>query len=319
MLEEFFADDEGTLEEAAVGAWPAFSIGQIRRAIASGAVTLNGLAAPRTARVVPGDFIAIDLATADVPKIKEVKVPLGVLFEDQHLLAVDKPPGVSVVPERGSPDWRFMGMLLYHAANCRLWAREVRFRIVHRLDRDTSGAVLVAKSAEAGRALSGAFAGREVKKRYIALVAAEAPAESGEITVPIAPSRKRGRVMSVADSGRESLTGWRVLERFRGYTLLEVVPRTGRTHQIRVHLSYAGLPLAVDDMYGGARLLRLSDIKRGYKRSGEERPLIGRLSLHCAALEFPHPVTRRTITVEAALPEDFDRTLKALRKWARRD
>lgn len=312
MPEEFFAAEETTLEDAAAAFFEGFTIGQLRRAIANGAITLNGARASALAPVLPGDLISFDMGE-DEPKIEPIPVAVDVLFEDAHLLAVSKPAGISVVPERGADGWPFMGMLLYHKRACAMCTLSTRYRVVHRLDRDTTGAVVLAKSAAVERALSQSFAARDVRKRYLALVKGEPRETSGVIDAPIAAGVKR---MEVRTGGKESVTEWRVLERFKGFTLIEAAPRTGRTHQIRVHLAYAGMPLAVDELYGGAPDLRLSQLKRVYKGAGEEKPLIARLTLHCAGLEFAHPVTGAPVTVEAPLPADLERTLKALSKWA---
>jgi len=318
VTDEFVAAAEGELDEAAAGQWGFLTIGQVRRAIESGAIVLNGGRAARGASVREGDVISLDRGAAGLEEISPVDTPLSVLFEDGALIAVDKPSGVPVVPERGSSEWIFMGMLLSHSRACALCEGRARFRIVHRLDRDTSGAVVLAKTLEAARALTAGFEGREVGKRYVALVAGEPSADSGVIDAPIGQSGRRRALMAVMRAGKPSVTEWRVLERFAGYAFLEVRPRTGRTHQIRVHLAHACMPLAVDAMYGGASELLLSSFKRGYKRAGEERPLIDRLTLHCAGLEFTHPATGESTKVEAPLPEDFARALAALRKWARR-
>jgi len=314
MLPEFRATEESTLEDAAVAAFEGFTISQIREAIASGSITLNGRRASRSAPVAPGDSISFESAEWE-PKIEPVPVDLPVLFEDESLLAVDKPAGVSVVPERGAAQWEFMGMLLHHKKRCPLCAADTRYRIVHRLDRDTTGVVAIAKTADAERALTQRFADRVVAKRYLALVAPTPRDASGAIDAPLGPG-SGSRVMAVREGGKPSVTDWRVLERFKGFALLEVSPHTGRTHQIRVHLAYAGTPLAVDPMYGGAESVLLSAIKKGYKRRGDEKPLIDRLTLHCASLEFPHPVTGAPLSIAAPLPGDFERVLKPLRKWA---
>jgi 23S rRNA pseudouridine1911/1915/1917 synthase len=316
MPEEFFSPEEGTLEDISVSSFEGYSIGQIRRAISSGAITVNGVRAAASDVVLPGDLVSFDTGEEEAA-IEPLPFELPVLFEDDHLLAISKPAGVPVVPERDSRQWPFMGMLLYHKRSCAVCGPTVRYRVVHRLDRDTTGAVVLAKSAAVERALSRGFAGREVRKRYLAIVRGEPRESSGTIAAAIGPGGGK-RLMAVRDGGKESVTEWRVAERFRGFALLEVFPRTGRTHQIRVHLSYVGMPLAVDEMYGGGEAIRLSEFKRIYKGSGEERPLIARLTLHCAGLEFPHPVTGERVTIEAPLPGDMERTLKALRRWAAR-
>jgi 23S rRNA pseudouridine1911/1915/1917 synthase len=315
LTEEFFADEVSTLDEVAAAEWGFLTIGQVRRHIEAGVITLNGACVGRSARVSPGDLIAMERDEEGEGEIAPVASALTVIYDDAALIAVDKPAGVPVVPERGSSEWRFMGMLLYHAEKCPSCAG-VRFRVVHRLDRDTSGVVVLAKTVEAGRALGELFAGRQVRKRYLAIVRGTGADDGGTIDAPIGPSGRRGALMAVGQSGKASVTEWRVVERFRGLTLVEVFPHTGRTHQIRVHMAYAGMPLAVDEMYGGGRALLLSQLKRGYKHRGEERPLIDRLTLHCAGLEFAHPVGGQILTLAAELPEDFSNATKALRKWA---
>ena len=315
MREEFFVSEEGQLDESAAGEFGFLSIGQIRRAISEGTITLNGNRASPSAHVAPGDVVAIEDGAGGMERIEPAPPAPEVLFDDESVIAVDKPAGVSIVPERGTAQWPFMGMLLYHAQTCDL-CRGVRFRIVHRLDRDTSGVVIIAKTLAAGQTLTRQFALGHVRKRYRALVQGVCAKDSGVIDAPIVHA-KRGRVlMAVGTSGKPSVTEWRVAERFKGYALLDVLPRTGRTHQIRVHLAHAGLPLAVDEMYAGSKELKLSAIKRGYKRAGPETPLASRLTLHCAEITFAHPVTGESINVAAPLPEDLRRTLKALGKWA---
>lgn len=315
MEQSFFADDEGRLEDVAAGFFRRLSIGAIRRAIDSGEITLNNARAARDAAVRPGDIIELTGAAA-AAEIVPAGSPLPVIFEDDSLIVVDKPAGLPVVPERGADGWDFMARLLYHARDCRrCGAANVRFRIVHRLDRDTSGAVVVAKTIEAARALGAAFAAGGVEKRYLALVRGTPQDGEGRMDAPLGPGRGR-RVMAAAPDGKPSITEWRLAERFRGFALLEVRPLTGRTHQIRVHLAWAGLPLAVDAMYGPAAALCLSEFKRDYRGRRAEKPLIARLTLHCAKLAFDHPTGGR-VEAAAQLPADFERALKALRKYAR--
>ena len=309
-----FVEEEGRLGEVAASLFPHITIGSLRAAIDSGALTVNGGRASRMTFVSVGDCVEFD--DIDTPGVEAVAVDIEALFEDESLIIVNKPAGVPVVPVRNSTEWRFMGMLLHHAESCGLCrAGGRRFRIVHRLDSDTSGALVVAKSLEAARSMSLAFSSGQVRKTYLALVKGRPKGEGGEIAEPIGKGRG-GRVRAVSEGGKESFTRWRVVENFRGYALLEVEIKTGRTHQIRVHLEYDGLPLAVDDMYGGAGALMLSDFKKGYRCTGREKPLMERLSLHCLRLEFAHPVTCEKIAVEAPLPGDFARALKALGKYA---
>ena len=203
-----------------------------------------------------------------------------------------------------------------------------RIRVVHRLDKDTSGVLLFAKNAEAQRHFSHQFQNNTVEKEYLALVAGSPPADEGEIDAPLARHPTDPKRMSVVrHGGRPARTLWKVEQRFRGLALLRVFPKTGKTHQIRVHLKHAGMPLAVDPLYnsqpasrgGKARGVYLSTIKQGYrpKRGEEETPLIERLTLHAEALAFTAPSGER-LRLECPLPKDFRAALNQLRKHALR-
>ncbi|BDG07564.1 RluA family pseudouridine synthase [Anaeromyxobacter paludicola] len=222
---------------------------------------------------------------------------------DAHLLAVAKPPGRIVIPGRGAPEPTLQEEL--QAVHGRLW-------VVHRLDRGTSGLLLFARSAEAHRALSLAFEGRAVEKRYLALVRGLPPA-AWRSEAPIAAGRK-GRMKAVAEGdprGKPSATGFRTLEPLPArpgsglpdLALVEALPETGRTHQIRVHLAAGGFPLAVDPAYGEDAPLRTA--------AGE--PVLSRTPLHAAGLRLAHPITGAELSLEAPLPPDLSRALEAAR------
>jgi RluA family pseudouridine synthase len=248
---------------------------------------------------------------------------LTVLYEDEHVLAFDKPPQLAAEPER----WEHDRPHVISAVLALLSTRAVdgkpewRPRLVHRLDKDTSGVMLIAKTLEAERVLRDAFDAGRVEKRYLALVEGEHPLADGEseiIDLPIGPDLRRSGSMAVRhDIGKPARTRISVQQRFRGFTLLACEPLTGRTHQIRVHLSATGFPLAVDPTYGRRRSLSLSEFKRDYrkKRGQTETPLIERLSLHAARVAFPAVAdATRTITVEAPMPRDLARVQKQLAK-----
>ncbi len=225
-----------------------------------------------------------------------------ILFEDESLLAIDKPAGRLVIPGRGTDETSLREEL--EAAHGRLW-------VVHRLDRGTSGVLLFARSAEAHRSLNLAFDRGEPKKRYLALVRGEPPAEQ-RIEVAIAPAR-RGRMRQAAPGdphGKRAVTVVRLVERlpFRAWAggplaLVEALPETGRTHQIRVHLAAAGFPLALDPDYADA----------GPLRGPDGAPLLSRTPLHAARLEVSHPAGGRTLVLEAPWPADLAATVAALR------
>jgi RluA family pseudouridine synthase len=232
------------------------------------------------------------------------------LFEDDDLVAFDKPAGLLVVRDR----WDADAENLVDLARRRYGPQFVN---VHRLDRDTSGVVLCAKTPEALRSLSQDFEFRRVAKRYLAITLGPPERDAFEVSCNLAPdARTPGRMRTVTRGGKEARTSFRTLERWYGYGLVEAKPETGRTHQIRVHLAWAGHPVAVDALYGDGRPLLLSQLKRAYKHKGEaERPLLGRLGLHAAGLVFTHPRTQARVELLAPPPPDIELTLKYLRRF----
>lgn len=237
------------------------------------------------------------------------RVPLSILFADDAVLAVNKPPGVLSIPDRWDPSRpNLLAMLRAAHSGERIFP-------VHRLDEGTSGVVLFARGKEAHRALCLQFQQRAMIKVYFAIVTGEV-AHDGTIRLPLAADARRRGHVAVQTGGKESLSDYEVMERFRGYTLLKVVPRTGRTHQIRAHLQAIGHPLAVDRSYGGRPAIYLSELKAHYKRKQdeEERPLLSRLALHAAELHFVSPKSGKVV-VQAPLPKDFRALLHALRKY----
>jgi len=239
--------------------------------------------------------------------------PCPVLHRAGDYLAVAKPPGVLVIRGRGPLERPVLReeMEAWLAA-CgepgRLW-------VVHRLDADTSGVVLFARTAAAHREANAAFERGLAAKSYLAVVEGDPPSDSGTIDLPVAPSRDAERMRVHEERGKPSRTEWRVLERYRPpggpFALLEVRPRTGRRHQVRVHLAACRLPLAVDPVYGRRAALLLSDVEGGPAREGEP-PLLERLSLHALRLEVPRR-GRPSLAFEAPLPADLELLLAALR------
>ena len=239
---------------------------------------------------------------------------ITILHQDEHILVVCKPAGVLVIPDRAGRG----GILLTLRQKLEL-TDEQELRLVHRIDRGTSGVLLVARNIDAQRSLVDQFQKHKVAKKYLALVAGQPVAESGIIDQRLAPSGKAG-MMRIDPAGKRAITKWRVQQRFSSYCLLECRPVTGRTHQIRVHMQSIGLPLAVDPLYGGAEALFLSQFKPHYKQSTRkaESPLIARLTLHAHTLRFRHPVTQEEMKVEAPIPADLSRTIQQLQKYGMR-
>lgn len=310
--------------------FPEFSKGFLRRAVRDGLVSLDGMRANPSQRLRPDQVLMVDLDEQEPPPAAvapEAEIPI--LFEDEDLLVVDKPPGLAVEPERWARGAATLAGALLALARARSSrARpgpdgggasaplELRLRAVHRLDKDTSGALVVAKHLESERWLRAAFEHDQVHKTYQALVEGEHPLGDGEeleIDLALGPDEKRSGRMIVDPAGKPARTRISVLQRFRGYTWLACRPLSGRTHQIRVHLSAVGFPLAVDPAYGRRSELRLSNLKAGYKpkRGRPERALITRLTLHAAAIEIPSPRAGR-LRIEAPLPRDLTQLLKQL-------
>lgn len=232
-----------------------------------------------------------------------------IIYEDEHLVVVNKPANYLSIPDRYKPDLPNIQQFLKNKFG--------EIFTIHRLDRETSGIILFAKDAETHKALSLQFENRKVEKYYLAIVGGNVFEDEGKIDKPIAkhPSNQR---MIIAKQGKPSLSHYKVVEKFRGYTLLEVQIMTGRTHQIRVHLQAIGYPLAVDPIYARKEAFYLSEIKgKKYRRiDEEERPLVSRCTLHAQSLVIHHPKTGEAMRFEAEAPKDIRAMLKQLRKWA---
>ncbi|HEV3002519.1 MAG TPA: RluA family pseudouridine synthase [Solirubrobacteraceae bacterium] len=259
------------------------------RLIDEGRVTVDGAVRPKRHRVSPGELIEVD-EPPEPAAPDHVDVPFDVPYEDEHLLVVDKPAGVVVHPARGH-----RGGTLAQALEGRAAGGEDAWRagIVHRLDRDTSGLMVVAKSEEAHRRLKAMIQRREVTREYVALVLGRPPSRSGTIDAPIGRDRRVRTRMSIdTDEPREAVTHFAILQMLPEATLLLVRLQTGRTHQIRAHLQAIGHPVAGDPEYGGAGAFGLT-----------------RQFLHASRLAFAHPFTRQPLEVTSPLPEDLARVL----------
>lgn len=232
------------------------------------------------------------------------------LYEDECLIVVGKPAGLLTIPDRMGNKDSLLGMLE---------KKYGKVYVVHRLDRETSGVLCFARTEQAHRHLSMQFERHTTDKFYFALVDGVLHHEEGEIDKPIGEHPTAAGKMTVTNSGKPSLTFYRVAERFKRYTLAEVLIKTGRTHQIRVHFQSIGYSLAVDALYGRRAAFYLSEIKgksyKSGKHSEEERPLMERTSLHAARLRLDHPVTGERMEFIAELPKDFAAVLSQLRKW----
>ena len=244
---------------------------------------------------------------------------LQIIYQDEFIVAVAKPPGLATIPGRAETDSVIQRLSRELNIPC-TGTDDPRLRIVHRLDKETSGVLLMAKNLTAQRHLSEQFQNNKVEKEYLAIVTGRPETDSGEIDSPIGPHPSSRDRMAVLKHGRPAKTLWKLERTMRRFSLLRCFPKTGKTHQIRVHLKSIGLPLAVDALYHPAPVgkidgIFLSEYKRDYRptRGEEERPLIGRLTLHAEKLKFLHP-NGNEMTLECPPPKDFRAAINQLGK-----
>jgi len=285
--------------------FPAASRGAIQRLIEEGYIRVDGRTVKPTHHPRAGEQIDVHWPEARPADARPEAIPLDILFEDKDLLVLNKPPGLVVHPAAGHEEHTLVNALLHHCAGQLSGIGGVaRPGIVHRLDKETSGCLVVAKNDTAHLALAEQFAGRTLEKIYHAIVCGEVPQASGEIRAAIARHPTHRKHMAVTDGqGREAWTSYRVLKRLHGATWVEARLHTGRTHQIRVHFLHLGHPVAGDATYGARQNQRLTEL------SGYAAP---RQMLHAHSISFVHPRQRKKLSFEAPLPEDFQAALAAL-------
>jgi 23S rRNA pseudouridine1911/1915/1917 synthase len=275
---------------------------QIQRAVGEGRVLVNGIQVRVGRKMKAGDEVAINLPVARPSGALPEAITLAILYEDVSLLVVDKSAGMVVHPAAGHSGGTLVNALLHHCQDLSGIGGVLRPGIVHRLDKETSGLLVVAKSDEAHRGLAGQFKRREVKKIYRAIVYGDPKTDGGRIEAPVGRHpTDRKRMSTQSRRGKEAVTVWRVRERFGAFSLLEVEIETGRTHQIRVHLADLGHPVVGDRVYGGAgRSRTVADPGvRARIRA------LDRQALHAWRLSFAHPVTGEALQFTAPLPEEM--------------
>jgi len=286
------------LDQALAALLPALSRAQIKRLIQAAAVTVNGEPRKPAYRVAAGDRLTVVLPEVEEPMVHPEPIPLTLVYEDEHLLALDKPAGLVVHPGAGHDSGTLVNALLARYPDIADVGGVGRAGIVHRLDKDTSGLLLVARDDETHAALQRQFKRRQVCKTYLALVEERVEPREGIIEAALGRSKRERKRIAVLRSGRPAVTQYRVVETFRNYTLLEVRPHTGRTHQIRVHLAWMGYPVVGDRVYGRKR-----------------QPLLpNRHFLHAQRLSFTHPFTGKEMELVAPLPRELEEVLKQLRR-----
>jgi len=291
------------------GMFQGYSRAHLAGEVKSGRIRLDGREVPPRTRVRGGEEVEWNRVEAPILGDRPQSMDLDVVFEDADLLVIDKPAGLVVHPGAGNRDGTLLNVLLSHDPKL---AQLPRAGIVHRLDKDTSGLLVVARTLPAQTALVATLAARDIHRRYAAIVNG-VPVAGGTVDAPLDRHPTDRLRRAVREGGRPAVTHYRVREKFRAHALLQCELESGRTHQIRVHMAHAGWPLVGDPLYGrGLRLPRgatpaLADALRGFKRQ----------ALHAEHLAFAHPVTGEALAFDAEPPRDFLDLLDALREDAR--
>jgi 23S rRNA pseudouridine1911/1915/1917 synthase len=288
--------DGGRLDKYISEQQPDISRSQAQRLIDDGRVTVNGSPARASYKVSAGDTITIDIPPPPPSSLTPEEIPLRILYEDNDQMVIDKPAGLTVHPAPGHPNHTLANAILSHLPEIPDTGDRQRPGIVHRLDKDTSGLIIVAKNSSAHQNLTEQFKNRLVSKTYLTLVRGQVKPDNGTIEAPIGRDRSHREKMVVTDSshGREARTNYHVRRHIGHYSLLEVKPETGRTHQIRVHLAAIGYPVIGDETYGGKSLL------------------LGRQFLHAHRLRFQLPSTGESVEFTSELPPDLQRVLETI-------
>ncbi len=299
-MEELIVDQENKerIDKYIAKCLPDLSRVMVQKLIEEKQILVNEKPVKTSYTVQKGDKITITIPEAKETTLKPQDIPLDIVYEDDDILVVNKAKGMVVHPAVGNPEGTLVNAVMAHCkGNLSGIGGELRPGIVHRLDKDTSGLLIVAKNDKAHIQMSKQIQDREVKKIYIALVRGVVPENEATINMPIGRSLQDRKKMAVTKKGKEAITHFQVLERFDKYTLLKVKIDTGRTHQIRVHMAEIGHPVVGDMLYSNGK---------------NEFGIEGQM-LHATSLDFKHPITQKPLHLEAPLPEYFEEVLKQLR------
>lgn len=273
--------------------------------IEQGYVTVNGKAESKNYKLRLGDNVEIEEREPEILTAAPENIPLDIVYEDSDVIVINKPSGMVVHPAPGNETGTLVNALLYHCGDTLSGINGViRPGIVHRIDKDTSGLLVVAKNDESHIFLSSLLKDHGIKREYHAIVTGHFKEEKGTVSAPISRHPTDRKKMAVVAGGREAITHYEVIEEYPGFTYAKMVLETGRTHQIRVHTSYKGHPIIGDTVYGGG--------KTQFEKANQS--LLDGQILHAKVLSFPHPKTKETMTFESPLPKNFEELLSRLRK-----
>ena len=290
-----------------------FSRTTLQKLIVEQAITINGKFAKPSTKISPGDIVDLILPPPPTKEFIPEDIPLNIIYEDDDILVINKQANLIVHPARGYKKGTLINALAFHAKQLSKGSEDFRPGIVHRLDRNTTGVLIVAKNETAHWRLARQFETRKTKKYYLAIVHGTPDLTADCINKPLAVHpRIRERFAVLPIIGKEAITYYEVIEKFRGYSLLKVNIKTGRTHQIRVHMSYLKHPIIGDEMYGGRLVYRWQIEDR---QAQPEEPLLARPALHAWQLEITHPQTNELMKFEAPVPDDMLQMLEELRKF----
>ncbi len=299
---------------------PKYSRVQLRRVIGSGGVLVNGQGTKVALRLSAGDRVTVILPPMNAAGPHPENIPLDILYEDDAIIAVNKPPGMVVHPARGHWSGTLASALSFHFQQLSRVGGETRPGIVHRLDRDTSGVMVVAKTDPMHFALAAQFENRTTEKEYFAITAGVPDRDRDFVEQPIGMhphQREKMAIRAGHSTSREASTFYEVAERFAGFAAVRVLPKTGRTHQIRVHLAHIGCPVLCDKLYGGRASITSGELRRhlppGPPAADDGEVVLARQALHARRIKLAHPATGEPIEFTAPLPADLAAVLEVLR------
>lgn len=306
--------DDKRIDRYLASRLPDYSRTFLQKLVKEGAVLVNGRTVKSSYDIQKGDFISVRVPVLEESKVVPEDIPINIVYEDDYLMLINKPYDMVVHPAGGHPSGTLVNALAFHCQNLSQVNGPLKAGIVHRLDRDTSGIILTIKSDAVHSHIAMQFEKRYVKKEYLAVVEGEMMLDSDEISLPIGRHKIDTQKMAVRhDIGKEAVSIYEVVERFHGYTLVKVMPKTGRTHQIRVHMRAIGHPVVADFMYSSQESCYLSDLLRKGREEGE-RPIIDRQALHAHRIEFFHPIQNKKMEFQVDMPEDISSLVKILRE-----